>query len=157
VKVAARLLWSIGGLGLVPFAPGTFGTLAGVALAALASRSSFAEPIVLSLAAFFTIAGVPLANLAERAEGKDPRSFVWDEVAGYLVTLLGLPVARQPWLCVIGAFFVFRILDILKPWPCGKIEKQPGGVAVMADDVMAGIYGNVVMWIILWALPRFAA
>jgi phosphatidylglycerophosphatase A len=82
---------------------------------------------------------------------------VWDEVAGYMVTLLGLPVGRQPWLCVVGAFFVFRILDILKPWPCGRIEKERGGVAVMADDVVAGLYGNLAMWLILWAVPRLAA
>jgi phosphatidylglycerophosphatase A len=149
----ARVLWTVGGLGLVPFAPGTAGTLAGVALAALASTFDRAEIIVLGLACVLSVAGVPLANAAERTHGKDPRSFVWDEVTGYLVTMLGMPIRQQPWLCVVGGFFVFRIFDILKPWPIRSIEAKPGGVAVMADDIVAGLYSSATMHGILWALP----
>jgi len=148
----AKLLWTVGGLGLSPFAPGTMGTLAGVALVWLAGRSAHPEWVVLGLASFFTITGVPLAAAAERKEGKDPPSFVWDEVAGYLVTLLGLPMDREPWLCLLGGFFVFRILDIVKPWPIRMIEARPGPVAVMADDFVAGIYGNLAMRLILLLL-----
>jgi phosphatidylglycerophosphatase A len=151
--VAGKIVWTVGGLGLVPLGPGTAGTLAGVGLAALATRHPGTEGIVLGLACLLMLLGVPLASLAERVEGKDPPSFVWDEVVGYLVTMIGLPLRQQPWLCLAGGFFVFRILDILKPWPCRSIEKRPGGIAVMADDVVAGLYASAVMHGIVKVLP----
>jgi phosphatidylglycerophosphatase A len=153
--IAGKILWTAGGLGLVPFGPGTMGTLLGVGLVVLASRLRGTEWILLGLAGFLTVAGVPLANLAERVHGKDPPSFVWDEVAGYLVTMIGMPIHKQPWLCVAGGFFAFRIFDILKPWPIRKIEQMPGGIAVIADDLVAGFYAGATMHGILKILPLF--
>ncbi len=152
LAILGRIFWTVGGLGLVPLIPGTVGTLAGVAIVYLAARHPETDKIIPGLACFFTLAGVPLANLAERVHGKDPPSFVWDEVAGYLVTMLGLPLQRQPWLCVAGGFFAFRFFDILKPWPIRSIEGKQGGVAVIADDIVAGIYANVVIHVTLIAL-----
>lgn len=156
IAILGKILWTVGGLGLVPFAPGTAGTLAGVGLAVLATSYPQTDKIILGLACFFTIAGVPLANLAERVHGKDPQSFVWDEVAGYLVTMLGMPVRQQPWFCLLGAFFVFRIFDILKPWPIRMVEQKPGGVSVIADDIVAGLYGNATMHLILFVMKSAA-
>jgi len=140
----------VGGLGLAPYGPGTVGTVAGVAIALFATRHpGYDQKIILACACAITLLGVPLANLAERVEGKDPRSFVWDEVAGYLVTMLGMPLRERAWFCVLGGFCAFRIFDILKPWPIPMIEEKPGGVAVMADDIAAGLYANVLLHLIL--------
>ncbi len=164
VTLVGRFFWTVGGLGLVPVIPGTMGTLAGVGLVYLATRYPGSETVILAaqgrtvvlgdliilgLACFFTIVGVPLANLAERVHGKDPQSFVWDEVAGYLVATLALPIFREPVLCVVGGFFAFRFFDILKPWPIRSIEQRPGGIAVMADDILAGIYANATLHAVL--------
>jgi phosphatidylglycerophosphatase A len=143
--IAGKLLWTLGGLGLVPLIPGTVGTLAGVGLVYLATRYPGTDRILLGLACFFTLAGVPLASLAERVHGKDPPSFVWDEVAGYLVAMLGMPLRHHAILCVAGGFFLFRIFDILKPWPIPMIEAKRGGAAVVADDIVAGLYANAAL------------
>jgi phosphatidylglycerophosphatase A len=149
LAILGRIFWTVGGLGLVPLIPGTVGTLAGVAIVYLASRHPETDKIILGLACFFTLAGVPLASLAERVHGKDPPSFVWDEVAGYLVTMLAMPIVREPWLCVVGGFFAFRFFDILKPWPIRSVERNPGGMAVIADDIVAGIYANATLHAVL--------
>lgn len=149
LAIPGRILWTMGGLGLVPGIPGTVGTLAGVGLVYLATRYPATDKILLALACFFTLVGVPLANLAERVHGKDPPSFVWDEVVGYLVTMLAMPIQREPVLCVVGGFFVFRIFDILKPWPIRAIDAKPGGIAVIADDIVAGLYANASLHAIL--------
>jgi phosphatidylglycerophosphatase A len=149
VALVGKLFWTVGGLGLVPLIPGTVGTLAGVGLVYLATRYPGTDKILLGLACFFTIAGVPLANLAERVHGKDPQSFVWDEVAGYLVTMLAMPIQREPVLCVVGGFFAFRFFDILKPWPIRSIEQKPGGISVIADDIVAGLYANAALHAVL--------
>jgi phosphatidylglycerophosphatase A len=154
VAIVGRILWTFGGLGMIPLGPGTFGTVAGVGIALLATRHPGHEQmIVLASACVITLLGTPLATLAERVEGKDPRTFVWDEVAGYLVTMLGLPLRENAMLCVVGGFFAFRIFDILKPWPIRSIEEKPGGIAVMADDIVAGLYANIVLRIALFTLP----
>ncbi len=156
VAIPARILWTVGGLGLIPFGPGTFGTVAGVLIALFAmDHPGRDQEIILAFACAVTVLGAPLASLAERVEGKDPRTFVWDEVAGYLVTMLGMPLREHAWLCVAGGFFAFRIFDILKPWPIRAIEEKPGGIAVMADDILAGLYANVSLRLILLALPYF--
>ena len=67
---------------------------------------------------------------------------VIDEVAGQLLTLL---LVAPNWLGIVGAFFIFRVLDIIKPWPAGRFERLPGGVGIMADDLMAGLYGNLLL------------
>ncbi|MCK6459554.1 MAG: phosphatidylglycerophosphatase A [Planctomycetes bacterium] len=156
IAIPARILWTVGGLGLIPYGPGTFGTVAGVAIALFATdHPGHDQEIILAFACAITLLGTPLASFAERVEGKDPRTFVWDEVAGYLVTMLGMPLREHAWLCVAGGFFAFRIFDILKPWPIRSIEAKPGGIAVMADDIVAGLYANATLRIVLLALPYF--
>jgi len=148
--MVGRILWTVGGLGLVPLGPGTAGTLGGVALVYVATLyPGMEQKIILAMACGVMLIGVPLANLAERVSGKDPPSFVWDEVGGYLVAMLGMPLREHVVLCVWGGFFVFRIFDILKPWPIGSIEEKPGGIAVMADDIVAALYTNVSLHLIL--------
>ena len=146
----AKLLWTVFGLGLLPRAPGTFGTLAGVAIAVGALQLPQTNLVILGAAVVVTLAAVPLARAAEAATGKkDPQSFVLDEVAGYLVAILGLPIASHPWLIVLAGFALFRLFDILKPPPIRRLEKGPGGIGVVADDLMAGVYANVCLHIIV--------
>ena len=138
-----RLFWTVFGLGLLPGAPGTFGTLAGVAIAVGALHLPQPTFVVLGAALLVTLAGVPLARAAEASTGtKDPPSFVLDEVAGYLVAILGHPIGQRPWLLLTAGFLLFRLFDIFKPPPIRRLEKSPGGVGVMADDLMAGVYAN---------------
>jgi phosphatidylglycerophosphatase A len=81
--------------------------------------------------------------VAERHFGRiDPGQVVVDEVAGMLVTLF---LVRVGWLGAFGAFLLFRIADIVKPYPANRLERLPGGLGIMADDVMAGIYANVAL------------
>jgi phosphatidylglycerophosphatase A len=93
---------------------------------------------------------VPLANAAEKEAGaRDPRWFVLDEVAGYLIAVLGHPLT---WPHLLGAFVAFRFFDIFKPPPIRRLERQGGGIAVMADDLVAGLYANVAVWVVRWFL-----
>jgi phosphatidylglycerophosphatase A len=101
------------------------------------------------------VAGAWSARLAERALGvEDPGPVVIDEVVGMLVSLLFLP---GTWPVMVAAFIAFRVFDIVKPWPAGRLEDVPGGWGVMADDVMAGVYANLTIQILLWARPGMLA
>jgi phosphatidylglycerophosphatase A len=142
--VRARLATAVataGYIGFVPFAPGTFGSAVGLIVYAVVSiaSSSVLEGLVL---AAILVAGVWSADHVERQMGKDPGAVVIDEVAGMLVTLSFLDVS------VIGAlvgFFIFRLLDVIKPPPARRLEDLHGGPGIMFDDVMAGIYSNVAL------------
>lgn len=143
-------LATCGYVGYAPIAPGTFGSAAGlVVFAAVRASGSIAAELAV-IAAVFAI-GVWSSTVAERHfGGVDPGAVVIDEVAGMLITLAFLPVT--PAGAVVG-FFVFRILDIVKPWPAAGFEKLPGGLGIMADDGMAAIYGNLVMRGLIWLAP----
>jgi len=150
-RVTAReLVWSSLGLGMAPVASGTFGTLGGVALAAVALLLPPGLPVLLFLvgaAVVVTLVGLPLGDAAERHYGrKDPKPFVLDEVAGYLVTLVGHGLHARPYLVLGGAFFLFRATDVIKPWPARRLERLPGGLGIMVDDLAAGVWANVLLW-----------
>ncbi|MEZ6014925.1 MAG: phosphatidylglycerophosphatase A [Planctomycetota bacterium] len=134
---------TFGFLGLSPYAPGTFGTLGGVAIAwALAGTSQFLLWTLLVAALLYAV-GRAVAPWAEQRGGKDPGWYVIDEVIGYLITVawLGGPTP----LALFVAFCLFRFFDILKPWPVRRFERLPGGDGILMDDVMAGVYGLAVM------------
>jgi phosphatidylglycerophosphatase A len=133
------------GAGYIPIAPGTWGSAVGVLLWLLlpASTSLQALAIVVVVAA-----GVWSGGVAEGHFGRtDPGQVVIDEVAGMLVTLFLNPVG---WLGVAGGFLLFRAADIVKPFPARRLEGLPGGLGIMADDVMAGIYANLALRIGIW-------
>jgi phosphatidylglycerophosphatase A len=97
------------------------------------------------------IAGIWSGTVAERVFGTtDPGAGVIDEVAGMLVTLVGLPF--DWWTIGIG-FFLFRLFDVIKPFPAGRFERLPGGLGMVADDVMAGVYANMALRVLLWFMP----
>jgi phosphatidylglycerophosphatase A len=139
-----------GYLGHVPFAPGTFGSALGLAVF-FAVRSSGSVGVELAAIAVLFVIGVWSGTQAEHHYGGiDPAPVVMDEVVGMLITLALLPVNAAG--AVVG-FLVFRVLDVVKPWPSGKFEKLPGGLGVMADDGMAAVYGNLVMRGLLAVAP----
>jgi phosphatidylglycerophosphatase A len=131
-----------GYVGYVPVAPGTFGSAVGLALFLVLQTMGSVGLEIAAILLLLAI-GVWSGTVAEHHfGGVDPAPVVIDEVAGMLITLAFLPVT------VLGAFvgfLVFRILDVIKPWPSARFEALPGGLGVMADDGMAAVYGNLVM------------
>ena len=139
-----------GYLGYVPLAPGTFGSAAGLAVFFLIRSTGSITLEVGAILVLFAI-GIWSGTVAEHYFGGiDPAPVVMDEVVGMLITLAFLPVSVTG--AIIG-FVVFRVLDVVKPWPSAQFERLPGGLGVMADDGMAAIYGNLVMHGLIWAIP----
>lgn len=131
-------------LGASPVAPGTFGTLGGVAIAvALTFTSHYLLGLCIAVGLLYVV-GRGLGDWAEKhAEGKDPGFFVIDEVIGYLVTVAW--IAPPSWLTLVVGFVVFRFFDIVKPPPVRQLERFRGGDGIILDDVAAGLYGLIVM------------
>jgi len=139
-------------VGYVPVAPGTFGSAVGVAIYYLVRRQASAA-IELGTIAVLLVIGLWAATEAEHHFGGiDPRPVVIDEVIGMLVTLALVPVNT---IGVVVGFLIFRVLDVVKPWPARRLEHLPGGFGVVLDDVMAGVYGNVIMIGIARLLPSW--
>ena len=139
-----------GYLGYVPVAPGTFGSAAGLVVFA-AVRWSGSPALELAVIILLFAVGVWSANAAERHfGGVDPAPVILDEVVGMLITLAFLPVTITG--AIVG-FLLFRLFDVVKPWPANRLEAVHGGLGVMADDAMAGVYGNVAMRLLVVALP----
>src|SRR6476646_2980366 len=130
--------------GYIPFAPGTFGSLAGLLLWWLLPASI---PVQLTAILVIFIVGSWSGSVAERHfASTDPGPVVIDEVLGMLVTLFLNPVT---WVGAVLGFLLFRLSDIVKPFPANKLEQLHGGIGVMADDLMAAIYANLALRIIL--------
>ena len=142
------------GIGYAPFAPGTVGSMAGVGayLALAASGVGWAVPAAIVVV---SAAGAWAAGRAEaHFRTTDPGPVVIDEVAGMLVSVLWI----DPGYAGLAAGFVlFRIFDIVKPYPAGRLERLPGGLGIMADDVMAGAYANLALRLLIVAAPGWFA
>jgi phosphatidylglycerophosphatase A len=137
--VALALATSLG-VGYVPFAPGTFGSAAGLFFWYFLPHSAVVQLLAI-LAAF--AAGSWAAHIAERHfGGVDPPPVVIDEVMGMWITLFMIPVG---WQGALVGFLVFRAFDVIKPYPADRLEHLRGGVGVMADDGMAAVYANIVL------------
>lgn len=143
------LFFATGGyIGKIPIAPGTFGTLWGIPIYFGLSKTGFATGLFVTIV--FTLGAIWLAHRAEKILGsKDARPIVIDEIAGYMVTLIGLPFDA---FTAVAGFFIFRFMDIVKPFPIRRLETHlPGGAGVVLDDVAAGIYGNLLLRALLYA------
>jgi phosphatidylglycerophosphatase A len=128
------------GIGYVPFAPGTFGSAAGLLLWMVLPGSAIVQAAV--IVSLFVL-GSSAGNAAERYYGRtDPRHVVIDEVMGMLITLFLNPVGLKG--AFVG-FLFFRVTDVVKPYPANRLERLPGGVGVMADDAMAALYANLAL------------
>jgi len=138
--LAGLAIATVFGVGYAPFAPGTFGSAAGLIVWRLLPASTVVQAIAI-VAIFF--AGAWGGSVAERHFGRtDPGQVVIDEVMGMLITLFLNPVG---WTGAIAGFLLFRIFDVIKPYPANQLEKLHGGFGVMADDGMAAIYANLAL------------
>ena len=155
------------GVGYLPLAPGTWGSLVGVGLYVLLRLTVFPRlstegnqamysPIFLllelSVISLITVLGVWAASVTERVlRIKDPGKVVVDEVAGQLIALLPVPLAIETgWLYwLIPAFLLFRFFDIVKPYPVRKMESLNGGLGIMADDLVAGAYAAIIVGVVV--------
>ena len=148
----AVFIATVGYCGYFPIAPGTVGSAAGLVFYLLvwwAQSPVFEAGLILLLFAV----GVWAGTTSERYFGGiDPGPIVLDEVVGMLITLAFIPVGIGG--ALIG-FFLFRLFDILKPFPAGRFEKLHGGLGVMADDAMAAIYANLVLRLVLSVRPQW--
>jgi len=161
--VWTKLFGSCFGAGLSPVAPGTAGSIATALLIwclTLGPLADFPWWGWAGVAIFLTLIGIWLGNLAERKHGKDPQWFVLDEAAGVVVAFIGQPLLAPDlplWLVVAVCLLFFRVFDILKPWPVGRMEAIPGGSGIMLDDVAAGVLAWPCAFGVLYALGRLAA
>lgn len=123
------------GSGLIPLMPGTFGSLAAVPL--LLASSYFSPFYFVAITVLFCVVGIHFCGrTADDMQVHDHGAIVWDEIAGMFVTLLFLPVN---WVTLLAGFLLFRVFDILKPWPINVIDKRVhGGWGIMLDDIIAG-------------------
>ena len=126
------------GSGLAPKMPGTFGTLAALPVVVLLSYyASFSVYLIVTI--LVSIVGVRICGrTAEDMGVHDDSSIVWDEVAGMMITMLAVPLS---WQTLLVGFLLFRLFDILKPWPISYLDKHVhGGFGIMIDDVLAGFF-----------------
>jgi phosphatidylglycerophosphatase A len=151
----AVFIATVGYCGYFPIAPGTIGSAAGLlfyALVAWSGSSAFEAALIVGLFA----AGVWAGTTAERYfGGVDPGPIVLDEVVGMLITLAFIP--GLGWSGALAGFLLFRVFDVIKPYPAGRLEQLHGGLGVMADDAMAAIYANVCLRALLWLAPGWIA
>jgi phosphatidylglycerophosphatase A len=148
----AVFIATVGYCGYFPIAPGTVGSAVGLVFYLLVWWSQ--SPIVeTALIAALFLAGVWAGTTAERYFGGiDPGPIVLDEVVGMLITLAFIPVGLSG---AIAGFFLFRLFDVIKPFPAGRFEKLHGGFGVMADDAMAAVYANIALRAVLWLRPEW--
>jgi len=134
------------GSGLAPKAPGTFGTLAAIPIYLLIAQQTLWIYLLITL--IVSIAGIYICDKTSRDMGvHDHGGIVWDEIAGYLITMIAVPFS---WTAVITGFVLFRLFDILKPWPISWLDKKVGGgLGIMLDDIVAGLFALIGLhWII---------
>jgi phosphatidylglycerophosphatase A len=140
-RILVYAVGTLAGTGYAPVAPATAASLA------VALVWWLVAPVPLWLQACFlagtAVLGVPIAARIARERGEDdPRCVVIDEVAGMLVTYLGVATGPAGWL---AGFLWFRVFDIVKPFPVRRLERLPGGLGIMADDLLAGVYAAVAL------------
>jgi phosphatidylglycerophosphatase A len=140
--------------GYSPIAPGTVGSAAGLVVYLIVWWTG--SPVVeVALIAVLFVAGVWAGTTAERYFGGiDPGPIVIDEVVGMLITLAFIPVGISG---AVAGFLLFRVFDVVKPFPAGRLEALHGGLGVMSDDAMAAVYANVSLRIVLWLFPQWIA
>ena len=135
------------GTGLAPFAPGTFGSLPGILLFWL--TLDFGLYVQLGIAAAMTLAGIWICGESARRIGvHDHGGIVWDEIVGMYLTLLVAPFSVFGWIL---AFALFRVMDIVKPWPIRDLDHRiGGGVGIMLDDLAAALYAAILLALYGW-------
>ena len=132
------------GAGFSPFAPGTVGTMVAIPMELLFS-SIFSPVYELTILTFFFFSSWIAEKAQNHWQKRDDQRIVIDEIMGYFLTMLWIP---KTLLFISVGFLLFRLLDIVKPFPCRPLEKVRGGFGVVLDDVFAGIYANIALQIL---------
>lgn len=135
------------GSGLAPKAPGTFGTLAAIPVWYLAAQLPLWGYLALTFVVI--VVGPYLCGRTAKDLGvHDHGGIVWDEIAGFLVTMILVPVS---WYGCLAGFLFFRLFDIAKPWPIGWLDRRvDGGTGIMVDDLLAGVYAAICVQLVLY-------
>lgn len=152
---AYTFLASFFGIGFLPKMPGTWGSLAAFGLYLLWLLSGLSLPASLpyfTLMAALFLASVWVSGKAEETLGHDSPHIVIDEVCGYIISVLFF---TPGWLIGLYGFALFRVFDIAKPWPVSVSQKLPKGWGVVMDDLLAGVYANIVLRLIILIYPKF--
>ncbi len=144
INTFERTLGSAFFTGYIPFAPGTFGSLAALAIYLIPGMEN--PTILLMLISLFTVIGISIGTKFESLYGKDPKQCTIDEMVGMWISLLFIP--KKIWF-IIMVFIIWRILDIFKPFPANIAEKLNGGLGIMLDDIIAGVYALTISHIII--------
>jgi len=153
LKTLSRLIATVGFVGYTPFAPGTAGSLVATLAFILMPTYLPHVPFTLASIALFLLA-VWAADRHASADNPDPSEVVIDEVMGMVVATAYLPLTP---LVLIASFALFRVFDIAKPFPVRQFEKLPGGWGIVMDDVIAGVYANVVLRGSIYLWEKFFA
>jgi phosphatidylglycerophosphatase A len=147
--VLARLLATGFGSGHAPVAPGTAGSAVGLLLFwPLASLPVLGQ--IVACVVGFVLGAYASTHLARELGRKDPGLAVVDEIVGMWVTLVGLPFGPTT---ALAGFVLFRVMDVVKPWPARDLERLPDGWGIMADDVAAGVYAHLALRVVLLVWP----
>lgn len=153
--LAARLVATFGYTGFFPVAPATLASL--LVAVIYFGLPAMTWPVQAALLVAVSWIGVITSTMTEKELGHDAGPIVIDEVAGMIVTylLVTVPAAGLPRIAVLLAGFVFfRIFDIVKPWPAAQLQNLPAGRGIVADDLMAGVYANIALRLVILFGPR---
>ena len=139
------------GSGLAPFAPGTFGTLMAIPFYLLMLQLSLVPYLV--VVAIVCVSGIWICDKSSNLLGvHDHGGIVWDEFAGFFITMIAAPAG---WIWIVIGFVLFRIFDIWKPWPISLLDKKvEGGLGIMVDDIVAGIYAFICLQALYYFFPQ---
>ena len=155
-RCVAKGRWSVFlatgfGVGTVPVAPGTVGTLLAVPVYLVLSTANLL--LYLEILAVLLVVGLVVCHTASAILGDDHPSIVWDEIVGYLITMIAAP---QHWVWLIAGFLLFRLFDIWKPFPIHLIQDRvKGGPGTMFDDILAGVYAGLCLQGLVLLVARF--
>jgi len=149
-----KILSTFFGLGLLPAAPGTFASAGALVIYLALAYAGAPDLVLLGLLCAATGLSIWLSPWAKEYFGRDdPRQFVLDEAAGLFLTMLFIP-ARSVWLAGAIGFVLFRFFDIVKPFPIRKAEKAPHNLGIVADDLLAGLFANIILRIIIYFIEN---
>lgn len=139
------------GLGRIPVAPGTWGSLWGIPLGYVMLSQNWSLTAFIVVAIVMLLPGIPLCDKAARLRNrKDPGSVVWDEMAAFpIVYVVAIGASVNLWLVLLMGFGLFRLFDIWKPWPVKVFDRIEGGTGIMLDDTVAGIMAAGSLWCVL--------
>ena len=136
--------------GYSPVASGTVGSIAAIIIYIIPGFEQLF--IIIPATLLFIVYGIYLGNKFETEYGKDPAQCTVDEVVGTWISLIALP---KTFGIIIAAFFLWRILDIIKPTPARNLERLKGGLGIMIDDIVSGIYTLIIMHLVVYLLGKF--